>query len=112
MNEKVKAELARQLSEGLHFFVHCTNCDERFAAEVPITECLLCESKQLESDLADARTHYRALIEQAFQYGGSESDDDTLERAARLVEERGRKIGGAIDPKRTAAEIRALKGTT
>lgn len=35
--------------------------------------------------------------------------DEAYERAARVCEERGRQVGGAIDPKRSAAAIRALK---
>lgn len=69
MNEKAKVELARQLADGVHFFIRCLNCGARLAAEEPITECAVCESTHLERDPAEAQAHYRALIEHALEYG-------------------------------------------
>lgn len=48
------------------------------------------------------RDHYKASSEVAFERGKEEGKKE----AAQLVEERGRKIGGAIDPKLTAQAIR------
>jgi rRNA maturation endonuclease Nob1 len=71
MNEKAKAELTRQLSEGLHFFVRCLGCGARFAGELPITACAHCDGENLIRDLEEAQLHYRALIEHALEYGES-----------------------------------------
>ena len=59
----------------------------------------------LQRNVADLEREIESLKAQL-----AECQDKWLEEAARVVDDRGKYIGGAVDPDLTSAAIRSLKG--